>query len=127
MQANFTLKLNQMLRRTIICFAMIGTVALALASSGGGGKKGAQSTAKLKPEFTPIRTTNGFTLKAGPFYTGSQLSRSQNSTSYITYNSLVTYERGNKIFILPSSVKIKTQPSFRSNLNVLDLKVRLRK
>jgi len=127
MQANFTLKLNQMLRRTIISCAMVGTVALALASSGGGGKKGNQSNVPLKPEFTPIRTTNGFTLKAGPLYTGSQLARSQNSVSYITYNSLVTYEQGNKIFILPSSVKIKSQPQFRSNLNVLDLKVRLRK
>lgn len=117
-----------MLRRTIICCAMIGTVALALASSGGGGKKSTQSNVPLKPEITPIRTTNGFTLKAGPFYTGSSLlSRSQNTTSYVTYNSLVTYEQGNKIFILPSQVKIKTQLTFRSNLNVLDLKVRLRK
>lgn len=116
-----------MLRRTIISCAMVGTVALALASSGGGGKKSNQSSVSLKPEITPIRTTNGFTLKAGPIFTGSQLARSQNSTSYITYNSLVTYEQGNKIFILPSSVKIKTQPTFRSNLNVLDLKVRLRK
>lgn len=115
-----------MLRRTIICCAMIGTVALALASSGGGGKKN-QSNVPLKPEITPIRTTNGFTLKAGPLYTGSLLSRSQNTASYLTYNSLVTYEQGNKIFILPSQVKIKTQPTFRSNLNVLDLKVRLRK
>jgi hypothetical protein len=126
MQANFTLKLNQMLRSTIICCAMVGTVALALASSGGGGKKN-QSNIPLKPEFTPIRTTNGFTLKAGPLYSGSHLSRSQQASSYITYNSLVTYEQGNKIFILPSSVKIKSQPTFRSNLNVLDLKVRLRK
>jgi len=127
MQANFTLKLNQMLRRTIISCAMVGTVALALASSGGGGKKSSQKNVPLKPEFTPIRTTNGFTLKAGPFYTGSLLSRSEKARSYVTYNSLVTYEQGNKIFILPSSVRINTKPLFRSNLNVLDLRVRLRK
>lgn len=119
-----------MLRRTIICCAMIGTVALALASSGGGGgKKNAnQSLAPLKAEFTPIRTTNGFTLKAGPFYTGSQLSGSERLRSYVTYNSVVTYEQGNKIFILPNQVRINTnKPVFRSNLNVIDLRVRLRK
>ena len=62
MQANFTQKLNHMLKKTIISFAMIGAVALALASSGGGNKK--KSEAPRKTEFTPIRTTHGFTLKA---------------------------------------------------------------
>ena len=38
MQANFTLKLNHMLKKSLVIgFAMIGTVVLAFASSGGGG------------------------------------------------------------------------------------------
>jgi hypothetical protein len=36
---NFTLKLNHMLKKSLISMAMVGAVALALASSGGGDKK----------------------------------------------------------------------------------------
>ncbi len=114
-----------MLKKTIISCAMIGAVALALASSGGGDKK--RDASPLKPEFTPIRTTNGFTLKSGPSYRGSQVFNSERTASYVKFNSLVTYEQGNKIFILPNQVKVNTKPTFRSNLNVLDLKFRLRK
>lgn len=114
-----------MLKKTIISCAMIGAVALALASSGGGDKK--RGASPLKPEFTPIRTTNGFTLKAGPAYTGSQMLRSERTSGYITYNSLVTYEKGNKIFIIPNQVRVSTKPLFKSNLNALDLRFRIRK
>ncbi|WEK35417.1 MAG: hypothetical protein P0Y53_23235 [Candidatus Pseudobacter hemicellulosilyticus] len=117
-----------MLKKSIISCAMIGVVALALASSGGGDKKRANTP--LKPEFTPIRTTNGFTLKAGPSYTGSQVLGSERSRNYLTFKSLITYEQGNKVIILPSSVKVNTtiKPSLgKSNLNVVDLKFRLRK
>lgn len=126
MQANFTLKLNHMLKKTIISCAMIGAVALALASSGGGDKK--RSGSPLKPEFTPIRTTNGFTLKAGPSYTGSQIFGAERSRNYLSYKSLVTYEQGNKVFILPNQVKVNSRVVYeKSNLNVVDLKIRLRK
>lgn len=113
-----------MLKKSIISCAMIGAVALALASSGGGKKK---TNSPLRAEFTPIRTTNGFTLKTGPSYTGSQVFSSERSKGYITYNALVTYQQGNKIFILPSQVKVNTKPLFRSNLNALDLRFRLSK
>jgi len=124
-----------MLKKTIISCAMIGTFALALASSGGGDKKKAESL--RKPDFTPIRTTNGFTLKAGPAYTGSHTFYSVRTNNVITSNTVVTYQQGNKVFILPykssSRVNINVTPDnsayYRqhNNLNVLDLKFRLRK
>lgn len=116
-----------MLKKTIISCAMIGAVALAIASSGGGDKK--KEAALRKPDFTPIRTTNGFTLKAGPIYTGSHLVSSERTTNYVTFNTVVTYQQGNKVFILPhrSRVVVADNSTYRNNLNVLDLKIRLRK
>ena len=134
MQANFTLKLNHMLKKTIISCAMIGTFALALASSGGGDKKKAESL--RKPDFTPIRTTNGFTLKAGPAYTGSHTFYSVRTNNVVSCNTVVTYQQGNKVFILPyknsSRVNINVTPDKstyqqHNNLNAFDLKFRLRK
>jgi hypothetical protein len=133
MQANSTLKLNHMLKKTIISCAMIGAFALALASSGGGDKKKAESL--RKPDFTPIRTTNGFTLKAGPAYTGSHTFYSVRTNNVITRNTVVTYQQGNKVFILPykntSRVYVNVTPDNstyqHNNLNAFDLKFRLRK
>lgn len=126
MEVNFTLKLNHMLKKTIISCAMIGAVALAIASSGGGDKKRAESL--RKPDFTPIRTTNGFTLKAGPAYTGSHIFSNARNTSYV--NTVVTYQQGNKVFILPYKPRVNVVTSdnyFRNNLNVLDFRIRLHK
>ena len=120
-----------MLKKTIISCAMIGAVALALASSGGGDKKRAETL--RKPDFTPIRTTNGFTLKAGPMYTGSHVFTTVRSNNYVTYNTVVTYQQGNKVFILPykprvSRMNVSTDnTTFRTNLNAIDLKFRLHK
>jgi len=130
MQVNSTLKLNHMLKKTIISCAMIGAFALALASSGGGDKKKAE--ALRKPDFTPIRTTNGFTLKAGPAYSGSHIFSSERTNNYITHNTVVTYQQGNKVFILPYKSRVNVSPyqsqsNYRNNLNAFDLKIRIRK
>lgn len=120
-----------MLKKTIISCAMIGVFALALASSGGGDKKNAETL--RKPDFTPIRTTNGFTLKAGPAYTGSHTFSSVRANNFITRSTVVTYQQGNKVFILPynSQNRVNMTPDKssynRNNLNAFDLKIRLRK
>lgn len=121
-----------MLKKTIISCAMIGAVALALASSGGGDKKRAETL--RKPDFTPIRTTNGFTLKAGPMYTGSHVFTTVRSSNYITTNTVVTYQQGNKVFILPYKPRVMPRvivspdnTTYHTNLNAIDLKFRLHK
>lgn len=123
MQANFTQKLNHMFKKTIISCAMIGAVALALASSGGGDKKKSEPR---KSDFTPIRTTNGFTLKAGPSYSGSRIFSTERNKHYITYNTVVTYQKGNTVIILPHQARVSTNnTAYRTNLRLLDLRIRL--
>ena len=130
MQMTFTLNFNHMLKKSIICCAMIGAVAVAVASSGGGDKRKSEP---LKPEFTPIRTTNGFTLKAGATYMGSNLLSSVRGYNLVTYNTIVTYQKGNTVYILPQQIKIGSTTSQykpvlqKSNFKLLDLKINLHK
>lgn len=127
MQANFTLNLNHMLKKSLVVgVAMIGTVILALASSGGGGSK-KQSLASSKQGFTPLKSSYGITLKAGPNYTGSYSYSSQRN-NVLSYNTLVTYQKGNTIFILPYKYKLNTtRTTGKTNLNVLDLKIPIKR
>lgn len=119
-----------MLKKTIISGMLIGVVALAVASSGGGDKK--KSDAKRKADFTPIKTTNGFTLKAGPAYSGSSIFSTTRTGNFLNQSGVVTYQQGNAVIILPHQSRVNTNPvtttitPFKSNLNFLDLKIRLR-
>ena len=127
MQANFTLNLNHMLKKSLVIgLALVGTVVLALASSGGGGNK-KKSLASAKQGFTPLKSSYGLTLKAGPSYTGSYVNSSQRN-NILSYNTLVTYQKGNTIFILPYKYKLNTsRTGSKNNLNVIDLKISIRR
>jgi hypothetical protein len=116
-----------MLKKSLVIgLAMIGTVVLALASSGGGGNK-KKNLASTKQGFAPLKSSSGLTLKAGPNYTGSYIYSSQRN-NILSYNTLVTYQKGNTIFILPYKYKLNTSKSgSKNNLNVLDLKINIRR
>ncbi len=114
-----------MLKKSVICATMLSVVVFVLASSGGGKKKSAIPT----PAFAPVRSMGIFTLKLKPEYAGSRgFSKTRNENS-ILYRSVVTYQKGNTIYVLPSSYRISSgsKTAFRSNLNLLDLKIRLKK
>jgi len=111
-----------MLKKSIFSLAMIGAVALAIASSGGGGKK---SAAVVAPTVSKIKTVPGFSLKAGRNY--STLSFKTSFTSLNANNSLLTYRKGNTIFIVPSGSKYKPMVSSKNNLNLVNFKLSLRK
>ena len=122
MQVNFTLKFNHMLKKSMISMAMIGAVALALASSGGGDKKKAAAT----PGINVLKTTPGFSLRAGRSYSNA-LSFRNRSNDFVLNNTILTYRKGNTIYILPPASKFSKPPTGRSNLNLLNVNVKLRK
>ncbi|MEP7259256.1 MAG: hypothetical protein ABI687_12725 [Flavitalea sp.] len=114
-----------MLRKSIICSSLlIGVVIFALASSGGGKKK--SSTAPLAA-FTPVHASGGFTLRSNPAYAGSRMFNARSDKQYTMVNSLVTYQKGNTTYIVPARYKINSASrlSFKSNLNLIDLKIRI--
>jgi len=118
----FTLKLNHMIKKTLASCMLLGVVGLALASSGGGKDK-AKST--VETGFASSKTYIGFSLKAGPRYSGSQLFSTEKSGSAVLFNSVVTYQKGNTVYILPYKYRMSQKAGYRSNLNVVDLKFNL--
>lgn len=110
-------------RKTIISLVLISFAALAFASMGGGGNKKSKT---VKADFVPIRTTNGFTLKAGPSYHGSLIFNQEKNKNGVSFNSVVTYQKGNTTYILPYKYKVQSYES-KSNMQLLNLKMKLHK
>ena len=129
MEKIFTLKLNHMLKKTLVCATMLGIVFFALASSGGGKKKASSSALGV----IPITPRTALSLKTKPAYTGSHLLSTTNSCNTTVFRSVVTYQKGNTTYLIPSKYRMSNSPvtfkssglSLRSNLNVIDLKIRL--
>jgi hypothetical protein len=117
------------MRQTVISTLLLAVVGLAIASKGGGGDKKKDKNVPLKTEFTPIRTTGNFTLKSTPAYSGSFFLGQEKTRTTISFNTLVTYEKGNSIFIMPYKYKMNipgiNDGSSRNNLQLLDLRIKM--
>jgi len=130
MQRPTTIAMRRLMRLTIVSAIMVAVVGLAFASKGGGGdKKSPKDKIPLKTEFTPIRTTGTFTLKSGPSYTGSFVLGEEKKKNYLSVNTLVTYQKGNSIFIIPYTYKVNNSAlmdgSRKTNLQLLDLRIKM--
>jgi hypothetical protein len=128
MTAITNIKMKKLTRVVLSLVIMVIIVPLGFASKGGGDKK--NSAAILRSTFTPIRISNGFTIKTGPQFTGTHIFNQEKTHGAFTMNSVVTYQRGNTIFILPYKYKV-TLPSFnttnKNNLQLLDFKIKMHK
>lgn len=106
---------------------MLGVVVIALASSGGGKKKSVNSNMGI----IPVRSNGAFTLKAKPAYSGSHVLSTTTLKNSTVYRSVITYQKGNTTFIVPSQYRLNNRISFnsglthRSNLKLVDLKLNL--
>ncbi len=124
-----SIKLRKLMRQTLVSILMLAVVGLAFASKGGGGEKNKKEV-PLKTDFTPIRTTSGFTLKSGTSFTGSYLLNTQKTSNYVSFNTLITYQKGNSIYVMPYRYKINTSVYLNNsgnNLRLLDLRINMNK
>jgi len=114
-------------KKALTSLLLIGVGVWALASMGGGGNKSKDKA--VKPEFTPIRTTNGFTLKAGPVYHGSIIFGQEKTKNLVSYSSIVTYQKGNTTYILPCKYKLQTSSISQSgsSLQMFNLRIKMHK
>ncbi|HEY4060256.1 MAG TPA: hypothetical protein VGM30_00070 [Puia sp.] len=126
-----TIGLRKLIRKSLISALLTAVVGLSFASKGGGGEKKKDNNIPLKTDFTPIRTTNGFTLKSGPSYAGSYLLSQEKTGTYISFHTLVTYQKGNSIYIMPYKYKVNNSSIYLnnsgSNLQLLDLRIKMHK
>lgn len=121
---------NRFPKRAFTCLVLVSIAFLASASMGGGGNK-SKNKAVRGTEFTPIRTTNGFTLKAGPTYRGSFIYNQDKVNNVITFNTVVTYQKGNTTYILPYRYKMQANtaydPKSNNSLQMFKLKLNIHK
>lgn len=103
---------------------LVVAACLTFASMGGGDKTSKKTSAKS--DFTPIRTTNGFTLKVGPSYRGSIIFKEEKNKAQLSFTSVVTYQKGNTTYILPYKYQVNTQ-ACNNKLQTLNLKINLHK
>ncbi len=125
------IEMYKITRKAIISVFLLTVFGLAIASKGGGGDKKKATKFPFKNTFTPIRTSGGFTLKAGPSFSGSYFLSQERTSNTLSFNTISTYQRGNTIYVLPYKYKVTTSPylnlSGKSNLQVFDLKIRMHK
>ena len=117
------------MRHTLICALLLGIVAWAFASKGGGGDK-KNTASSFKDDFTPIDAVHGLTLKSGYSFNGGFVLSSQKSRSTLSLSSMITYQKGNTTYVLPyrSSVNLgQVSASNRTNLQLLGVKIKLSK
>ena len=114
-------------KRAFTSFVLVCVAFFTFASMGGGGNKSKNKPVK-GAEFTPIRTTNGFTLKAGPLYRGSMSFTQQRTNAVNYFNTVITYQKGNTTYILPYRYKVQVNTfNSQSNLQLLNLKLNIHK
>ena len=122
-----TIELRKLIRKVMISTCLVAVVGLAWASKGGGDKGKANTT--LKTNFVPIRTTTGFTLKAGPTFTGTTIIGTEKTREYVSFNTLITYQHGNMTYVVPRTFKVNSNIYMRntsgSNLSLLDLRINM--
>ena len=115
--AKHTLKL-------VVATLCLGIAGLAFSSMGGEKRK--KSTKTIGTEFVPLKTSSGFTLKAGIPYKGSMILSQQKTSGLVRYNSLVTYQKGNTTYIVPLNHRVNFA-SGNDNTQMLRLKLRMHK
>ncbi|MCF1714675.1 hypothetical protein L0U88_08565 [Flavihumibacter sp. RY-1] len=128
MLLNLHTRISKYSLKLLVAAVFLSVTGLAVASMGG--EKKAKKASKATEDFVPIRTTAGFTLKAGPSYKGSLgFNSSKVTNGTLSINTLVTYQKGNTTYIMPYNSRIsvgKTTPC-NSSTQMLNLKVRINK
>jgi hypothetical protein len=113
-------------RKLAISAILISMTVFTFASIGGGRNKSPKS--KLSAGYSPIKTSQGFSLKSNLNYRGSIIVGEQKTNNYLSFNSLVTYSKGNMTYILPNKYKISAVCQHpKSNLQLLNVKINLNK
>ena len=127
MKAATNIQVRKLILQGVFSISMIVFVVLAFASKGGGDKKKKVGT---RADFAPINIANAFTLKNGTSYMGSHIFSQQKEKASFSVNTVVTYQNGNTVYIMPYKYKVSIAPlnsPSKTNLQLLDFKIKVHK
>ncbi|MEI7471624.1 MAG: hypothetical protein WCJ85_05160 [Chitinophagaceae bacterium] len=97
-------------KNIFIVTVLISTAMVAMADRGTGKKAKSKTALNLTNTGTNFRNALGLNLLSGLHYTGSLINMPSftNNKSAINSNSLVTFQKGNTVYIIPFKQKIIT-------------------
>jgi hypothetical protein len=110
------------LKRGTTLFFLVGFTFFAFASIGG--DKNKSKSKAVGSSFLPLRTAKGFTLKSGSSYRGNIILKEERVHGAISYNSLITYQKGNSTYILPNRYRIPVSTQ-KTSLQLINLRFKL--
>lgn len=91
--------------KIVLLFAILNGVMLTTWADRGVGKKKAKISLNIVSSV-PFAKSLSFNLKSGLKYTGTLLNSVEANKGSILYNTLVTYQKGNTIYIIPFKQKV---------------------
>jgi hypothetical protein len=127
MKTATNIQARKLILQSLFSVLLIIFVGLAFASKGGGDKKKNVAT---KADFAPINISSAFTLRNGISYMGSHIFGQQKEKANFSINTVITYQNGNTIYIMPYKYKVSIAPlnsTSKTNLQLLDLKIKVHK
>ena len=87
-------------------FACTGIAFSSMADRGIGKKNKSKLTLNIATPSSSLKKSISFNLKLGLKYTGSLLTQQENTGRYMMSKTLVTYQKGNTVYIIPYKQKI---------------------
>lgn len=91
--------------KIVLLVAVLNGIVLTSIADRGVGKNKKKVSLNIDTKGSAASTLS-FNLKSGLKYKGSLLSKVENSKNTISYNSLITYQKGNTIYIIPHKQKM---------------------
>src|SRR5437867_1960118 len=97
--------MNRITKTILVLFVIFSTVHIALADRGVGRKSRGRVILNINTTGS-LRNSIAFNLKTGLAYKGSLLASREVVGNTITCNSIVTFQKGNTIYIVPFKHKM---------------------
>jgi hypothetical protein len=125
MRKQTIIKSKKLVLPAALSLLLVVVFAIAFASKGGDKRKNTMA----KQEFAPINISSTFTLKNGVSYMGSSFLNHQKTKNDISVNTMISYQSGNTIYIMPYKYKVSIAPmsNSKTNLQLLDFKISVHK
>ena len=119
------LKRSQMKKITkmLLVVSILAGMAFSALADRGIGKKSKSKVELNMSTPTGLRNSISLNLKSGLKYTGSLLTKQQFTGSNIYNNTLVTYQKGNTVYIIPSKQMVAV-PEMKQGYTGLKLIIR---
>ncbi|MBK7884132.1 MAG: hypothetical protein IPJ81_10310 [Chitinophagaceae bacterium] len=100
------ISMKQVSKIVLIMCAFIGSTLSSMADRGIGKKSKNKVWLNIASPSSSLKNSISFNLKMGLKYTGSLLAPQENTNKHILNNTLVTYQKGNAVYIIPYKQKI---------------------